>query len=141
MAKAPGRAAAEGRRDMCAPCRQALRVGGSGGFLWSGRGDKGKCWLAAEISRSPRAERLSLGRWGAAARVNARDTREPVTARGGMGHGAFGGEAPIRGRGAQGGYPEGEAAWTRGASALKGPGGPGGPPEHVRQRWFGGATT
>lgn len=120
-----------------------MGVGGSGEFLRSGRaGRQGEALTRRRKEGQPRARGLSLSRWGATARVNARDLREPVRAAGGWGAGPPGARLQRGAEGAPGGYPEGEPARTRGASAPKGPRGPrASPPEHVRQRCSGGATT
>lgn len=111
--------------------RAPSRPGARGVFFvfWRRRADEGACRLAAGRRRSPRAAGSSLGPWGAAVPVGAGGPREPLGAVGGGGRDPGGGgsgeersRALGRKRGA-GGYPEGEAAWARGASASRGPAG------------------
>lgn len=86
-----------------------MGVGGSGEFLRSGRaGRQGEALTRRRKEGQPRARGLSLSRWGATARVNARDLREPVRAAGGWGAGPPGARLQ---RGA-----EGRQAGTRKAS-------------------------
>lgn len=142
-----GRFCEAGRQGSARPTRALGGSVGLGSFFGAAVATRADAGRLHEKSRSPLAEGLSLDGWEAAARVSARGPREPAGV--GLRKGSGPPRAGLRGgegaSGAQGGYPEGEAVWARGASAPRGPGGPGhgprpSPPKHVRRRRFGAAA-
>lgn len=132
-----GRFCEAGRQGSARPTRALGGSVGLGSFFGAAVATRADAGRLHEKSRSPLAEGLSLDGWEAAARVSARGPREPAgvglrkgerTSAGGApgrGGGGAGGPGAPRASGAQGGYPEGEAVWARGASAPRGPAGQG----------------